>query len=318
MRLVFFGTPDWSEICLERLLRSRHSVVGVVCNPDRPSGRHREPRACPVKEGAIRRGLEPILQPPTLRPRQARDRILALEPDALVVVAYGRILPGRLLDDPAFGALNVHFSLLPRHRGASPVQHAILAGDRETGVTTMLMERGLDTGPILLQSSTPIGDHETTGQLGRRLAVLGGELLVETLDGLESGLLEARPQDETLATWAPPLGKQSGWIRWNEKAVDIERKVRAFTPWPRVRARGARGEFLLLRVLVGREEGDANAAPPGKVLGLEGDALAVACGAGETLLLEQIQPAGKRPMTGAQAFSGRFFTLGETLGSLTG
>lgn len=314
MRIVFFGTPDWAVPSLERLVSTEGLfVAGVVTAPDRPVGRSKTPRPTPLKLAARDLGIAPVLQPETLRPASARAEILDLEPDVLAVVAYGKILPGRMLDAPPFGAVNVHFSLLPRHRGASPVQHTILHGEAEAGVTTMRMERGLDTGPILLQESTPVGPGETASQLGARLARIGAPLLARTLVELWAGTLESRPQDHERATEAPLLQREMGWVRWRERAEQTWRKVRAFDPWPPVVARSSRGVLRLLAV-------EPVAAPvsgtpaPGTVLGRDGDALVVACGEATALRLQQVQPAGRKPMPGAALLAGRWVEEGETLG----
>ncbi|HHN75148.1 MAG TPA: methionyl-tRNA formyltransferase [Acidobacteria bacterium] len=313
MKAVFFGTPQWAVPSLDALVGSEHQVVGVVCNPDRPAGRRARSLPCPVKTRAVELGLEPILQPPSLRPREVRQEILRLEAEVFVVVAYGRILPGRLLDAPVHGAVNVHFSLLPRHRGASPVQHAIVCGDRESGVSTMRMDRGLDTGPILLQHSTPIGPEETTTELGARLAEIGARLLIETLDGLLSGDITPRAQDETQATVAPLLDKDAGRFRWEQPAEQIARRVRAFAQWPKVRAVGPRGVLLMRKVRALPGEGADERQPPGTVLERRGEAVAVACGAGSVLLLERVQPEGRREMSGAAALAGGHLCLGGRL-----
>ncbi|MDQ7006769.1 MAG: methionyl-tRNA formyltransferase [Acidobacteriota bacterium] len=312
MRLVYFGTPLWAVPPLEALAASEHQVAGVVCNPDRPAGRRGSPVPCPVKARSRELGLAPILQPATLRPTAARRAILALEADVFVVVAYGRILPGRLIDAPPHGAVNLHFSLLPRHRGASPVQHAILRGDGETGVTTMKMDRGLDTGPILLQVSTPIGPEETTAELGSRLADIGARLLLETLDGLAAGRITPRSQDEDRATLAPLLDKNAGRFDWEESAEAIARRVRALGQWPKVRARGARGVLLLRRVRPA-DETPPKEALPGTVLGARGEAVAVVCGAGSVLWIQRLQPEGRREMDGAAALAGGYLASGGRL-----
>ncbi len=311
LRVVFFGTPQWAVPALAALAGSRHRVAGVVTAPDRPRGRSRRPRPSPVKALALERGLGPVLQPETLRGRSPREAILDLSPGVLVVVAYGKILPGRLLDAPPLGAVNVHFSLLPRHRGASPVQHAILAGDRETGVTTMRMDRGLDTGPVLLAERVSIGPRENAEQLGGRLAELGAELLLRTLDGLEAGTLVPRPQPGEGVTWAPPLAREMGIVRWAEPAENIDRKVRAFTPWPPVVAGGPRGPVRLVEAepLAGERTG----AEPGTILRRAGESIDVAAGDGTILRVHRLQPAGSRVMPAAAAVAGRYLEVGGRL-----
>ncbi|RMG42577.1 MAG: methionyl-tRNA formyltransferase [Acidobacteria bacterium] len=314
MRVVFFGTPEWAVPFLEALAASRHEVDAVVTAPDAPVGRSRRPQPPPVKRAAAELGIAPVLQPATLKDRGAREEILRFGSDALVVVAYGRILPGRLLDAPRHGAVNVHFSLLPRHRGASPVQHAILHGDKRTGVTTMLMTRGLDEGPILLQQATTIGERETAGELGARLAVMGAPLLVETLDRLEEGTLLPTPQPPDGVSLAPRLTPDMGRVAWDRPAAEIDRMVRAFDPWPPVVTWGPRGRLRLLEVRPA-DEPAPEGARPGEVLGRRGDSALVACGGGTVLELARLQPDGGRPMTGAAALAGRHLREGGRLGS---
>ncbi len=311
MRLVFFGTPDWAVPALEAVVSAGHEVAAVVTAPDAPRGRSRRPQPPPVRVAAGRLGIGAVLQPPTLRGRAPREAILATAPEALVVVAYGRILPGRLLDAPRFGAINVHFSLLPRHRGASPVQWAILAGDAETGVTTMRMDRGLDTGPILLQRGTPIGPDETAPALGERLAALGAGLLVETLERVGAGTLEATPQDESRTSLAPPLTRAMGLVDWSHEAVRIDRQVRAFAAWPPVVCESEAGRLRLrgVRPAGGRRTD----SPPGTVLDADRDAVFVACGGGTVLALHEVQPAARRAMRAVDALRGRQLRIGERL-----
>ncbi|MDH3283499.1 MAG: methionyl-tRNA formyltransferase [Acidobacteriota bacterium] len=312
MKVVFCGTPDWAVPSLRALVASSHAVVGVVTATDKPSGRSGRPVASAVKQMAEELAAGPLLQPETLRSREARDSILRLGADALVVVAYGRILPGRLLDGPPHGAVNLHFSLLPRHRGASPVQHAILAGDAVTGVTTMLMDRGLDTGPVLLQREVGIEPDETTPELGSRLASDGSDLLIETLDRLERGAVHPHPQDDRLATGAPRLSREMGAVRWSWPAARIERMTRAFLPWPPVVATGPRGP-LRLTAASAVDRPAPHGCEPGTVLGRAADAVEIACGDGSVLRVREVQPANRKTMGAASALSGGYLVAGERL-----
>ncbi len=312
LRAVFFGTPEWAVPSLRALAASEHEIVGTVCPEDKAIGRSHRLQACPVKRAALDLALAPILQPPSLRPRAVREAIVGLNAEVFVVVAYGRILPGRLLDAPRHGAVNLHFSLLPRHRGASPVQHAILAGDTHSGVCTMHMERGLDTGPLLKRWETAIGAEETTAELGERLAQAGARVLVETIDGLATGTLSATPQPEEGVSWAPPLTREMGRVDWEESAEMIARKLRAFTPWPRLSALSRKGIFQLRRARVAEENATESLAS-GTVLRREGDALLIVCAQGTLLRLESVQPQDRREMSAAAALAGRFFQLGERL-----
>lgn len=311
MRVVFLGTPEWAVPSLRGLVDAGLQVAGVVTAPDKPVGRSRTPRPSPVKQAAGELGIEPLLQPKTLKSRSVRESILALEPDVLAVVAYGKILPGRLLDAPRLGAVNLHFSLLPRHRGASPVQHTLLAGDDQAGVTTMVMDRGLDTGPLLLQQATEIEPGETAAALGRRLAQIGAPLLARSLRGLDEGSIRPAPQDHAQATEAPLLTREMGHVRWSETADALSRRVRAFDPWPPVVAACGKGS---LRLLEAAPERGGTDQPPGTVLERRGEALVVACGEGTRLRVERVQPEGRRPMTGAACLAGRYATVGERLG----
>lgn len=313
MKIVYFGTPEWAVPPLEAIASSSHRVIGVVTSPDAAVGRSRTPQPTPVKRAALALGLGPVLQPTTLKGDAVRSAILELAPDALVVVAYGRILPGRLLDATRHGAVNLHFSLLPRYRGASPVQHALLGGDPETGVTTMRMDRGLDTGPVLLQRATNVGARESSAGLGARLAVDGAALLVDTLDRLEAGTVTPRAQDERLAGSAPLLKREDGFVRWTDDAARLDRMIRAFDPWPPVVCRGPRGVLRLVAAAPAPEPAPPD-APAGRVLGRAGDAVDVAAGNGTRLRVQVLLPAGGKAMPGAAALAGRYLAPGDLLG----
>jgi methionyl-tRNA formyltransferase len=290
MRVVFMGSPDFSIPTLAELARL-HEVIGVVTQPDRPAGRGRQTRVSVVKQFAIAHGLR-VMGPESLRAPQAVSQLTGLRPELIVVAAYGQILPQAVLDLPPHGCLNVHASLLPRWRGASPIQAAILNGDSETGVSIMLMDAGLDTGPILGQRATPIGTSETGGSLGLRLARLGADLLIEVLPDHLAGDLASAAQVEARATHAPRLKKASGLIDLHLPAAQLARQVRAFQPWP-----GSYLQWNARRLLVHA----ARAVPmdklaPGQAFELE---RLPALGTGDgALVLEQVQPEGKRAMDG--------------------
>ncbi len=312
LRIVYMGTPAYAVPPLEALVEAGYEVVCVVTQPDRPAGRGRGLRPPPVKEAALGLGLE-VWQPGRLRRPEAVERLRALAPDVIVVAAYGEILRPAVLAIPPLGCLNLHASLLPRWRGASPVHAALLAGDGETGVTLMLMDEGMDTGPILAQVREPIRPDDTRGSLTARLAHRAAELLVRELPRWARGEIEPRPQDEARATYTRPLRKADGRIDWARPAVYLERQVRACDPWP-----GAfttwKGEVLKVwrtRVGDGRPT-----APPGTVLGVEGEALAVATGEG-ILLLEEVQRAGRRRVSGAAFARGQRDLRGARLGEGT-
>jgi methionyl-tRNA formyltransferase len=231
LRIAFAGTPDFSVPALEALLKAGHSVVGVLTQPDRPKGRGRQIAASPVKAAALAQGI-PVSQPLSLKDEAGRAELLAWRPDVLVVVAYGLILPPAALGIPRMGCINIHASLLPRWRGAAPIQRAILAGDATSGVTIMLMDVGLDTGPMLLRKEVSIEADETGGSLHDRLSVLGGAALIEALEGHAAGTLRAIPQPAEGVTYAAKLEKAEALIDWTRDAFEIERQVRAFNPWP--------------------------------------------------------------------------------------
>ena len=291
MRIVFLGTPDFAIPSLEAVVAAGHEVLLVVTRPDRPAGRYMHVEAPPVVETARRLGL-PLAQPERLGMEEFASRLRALAPDAGVVVAFGRLISPRLLRIPRHGFVNVHPSLLPRYRGPSPIEWPILSGDAETGVTTMLLDEGMDSGPILLQRSTPIGARERTPELEARLARLGAELLVETLAGLAAGTVVPKPQDGTLATVTSKLERRMGRIDWAMSAVDLARRCRAFDPWPGLFT-NYRGARLKVHGLEVGEPGGGGEAP-GTVLSASGGGIAVRCGEGTVALLTEVQREGKR------------------------
>lgn len=304
MRVVFLGSGFFAIPSFEALLAAGHELVALISQPDRQKGRGRALAPPPLKPVAEARQVK-VLQPRRVREPEAQEALRSLHPDVQVVVAYGQILPGAVIDIPRLGTVNVHASLLPRYRGAAPIAWAIARGEIETGVTTMLVDEGLDTGPMLLKRAIPIGPDETTAELTPRLARLGAELLVETLRELERGALRPEPQDPALATHAPILQKEDGRIDWTQPAPHLACRVRGFNPWP-----GAFTTWDGARLALWRARAEpGSAAPPGEILGRHGDALLVACGAGTTLSLLEVQPAGRKRMSGAA------FALGARPGS---
>ena len=308
MRVVFMGTPEFAVPSLDRLAEG-HDVALVVTRPDRRRSRGAAPEPSPVKARARVLGLE-VVEPPGANDPALLERIASLQPDLAVVVAYGRILPPSLLAIPARGALNVHASLLPRWRGAAPIARAILAGDAVTGVATMQMEQGLDTGALLLERSCDIDPRDTTASLTTRLAALGAEVLGETLVALEQGAVTPRAQDDARATWAPPLRREDGRIAWDAEAVAIDRRVRACLPWPVAEA-GLKGE----RVQILEAEPlavDAPAVEAGRVLEA-GERIVVACGGGTRLAVRSLRLPGRRALTAREAVNGRIVARGDRL-----
>ncbi|HWM89725.1 MAG TPA: methionyl-tRNA formyltransferase [Thermoanaerobaculia bacterium] len=306
-RILFFGTPEFAVPTLAALVEAGRRPVTVVTQPARPVGRGHKLQAPPVAAWAREHGIE-VLQPEKVRDPAFLAQAAELGPDAAVVVAFGQIFPSALLRLPKHGCINLHASLLPRWRGAAPIQAALAAGDARTGVTIMLMEEGLDTGPMLLREETEIGPGETAGELSRRLAEMGGHLMVRTLEGLERGDLSAQPQDPAVATYAPRLTRESGRVDWTRTSGEISNRLRAYTPWPGLTAE-LRGEPVkLARVEVLQEPGGA---APGTFLGLSGVMLAVACGGGTVLGIAELQRPGRKPLRASDFANGERLRSGE-------
>lgn len=282
--IVFMGTPDFALPVLTALIEHQH-VIGVVTQPDRPAGRKRQLQPPPVKQLAREHDI-PVLQPRRLRNAESVEALKQWQPDVYVVAAFGQILPQTVLDIPTYGSLNVHASLLPRWRGAAPIQAAIRAGDQETGVTIMKMDAGLDTGPILTQRAVSIAAGETGQSLHDKLAQVGADLLIDTLPGYLHGTIRLKPQDDSLATHAPTIKKEEGQIDWSDSAAAIERQIRAFTPWPGTFTTWNGQQLKILAATVGMGHAD-----PGAVIEQGGR---VAVGTGDGLLfLSQVQLAGR-------------------------
>ena len=300
MRIVFAGTPDFAVPCL-RAAAARGEVVAVYTQPDRPAGRGRELTPSPVKREAVLRGI-PVLQPENFRSAESKAALRALQPDLMVVVAYGLILPQSVLDIPTHGCWNVHASLLPRWRGAAPIQRAIEAGDQESGVCLMQMEKGLDTGPVLLSQRLAIGDNDTGGQLHDRLAELGAQVLSDGLGLLRAGIRPVpQPQPAEGVTYAHKLDKAEARLDWSRPAYELARRVRAFNPWPMAEAMLA-GERVRVHGAVALPL-QHNAAP-GTLLLANRDGLDVACGEG-ALRIRVLQREGGKAMTAADYLNGR-------------
>jgi len=293
LKIAFAGTPQFAVPALRALLASAHRVVGVLTQPDRPAGRGRELRASAIKLLALEHSV-PLAQPATLRTSEGRAALERWEPELLVVVAYGLILPPPVLSLPRLGCLNIHGSLLPRWRGAAPIHRALLAGDSETGVTIMQLDAGLDTGPVLLERRRAIGPRDTSGDLHDALSELGATALLQAIEGLVDGSLVPRPQAAEGMSYAPKLEKSEARLEWHSSAVNLERQIRAFNPWPIAETRFAGETLRVLSALV--TDARAQEGEPGKVLGLAADGLRVACGEG-VLALREVQRAGKRPVS---------------------
>jgi methionyl-tRNA formyltransferase len=298
MRIVFAGTPEFAAQHLQALLDAKRQVVAVYTQPDRPAGRGQKLMPSPVKQLALQHDI-PVYQPQTLRDPAAQTELADLQADLMVVVAYGLILPQAVLDLPRLGCINSHASLLPRWRGAAPIQRAIEAGDCESGVTVMQMEAGLDTGPMLLKVSTPITDEDTGGTLHDRLAELGSQAVVEAVTALETGSLVGEVQDDSLATYAHKLNKDEARIDWKRPAVELERLVRAFNPWPTCHSSLDGAPVKIHAALASPRQGT-----PGQIIEASKDGLQVACGEG-SLTLTRVQLPGGKTLAVSDVFNSR-------------
>jgi methionyl-tRNA formyltransferase len=314
--IVFFGTPQFAVPSLEALIGSRHRVAAVVSQPDRPKGRGQQLQPTPTKIVAEAHGI-PVLQPGKIREEPFLDRIRAVTPDLGVVVAFGRILPDALIAIPRLGMINVHASVLPRYRGAAPIQRAVIAGDTETGVTIMRIATELDAGAMFAVQPVPIPPDATSGDLESTLAVAGAGLLLPVVDALADGRPVETPQDHTKATFAPKITKEEGAIDWTQPASVIHNRVRGLQPWPLASTTldGRRVVVRSARVASTAADRAAGAGhPPGSVLRARGDELTVRCGDGTALQILEIQPEGKRTMTAREFLAGRGVSEGARLG----
>lgn len=309
-RVVFFGTPEFAVPSLAALVDGPDDVVGVVCQADRPAGRGQKLRSPAVKDLAVARRI-PVEQPVKIRNSAFEDLLRAWAPDVIVVAAFGRILPVNILELPRLGCINVHASLLPKYRGAAPIQWAIARGESETGVTIMQMSEGMDEGDILLSRSTPIGETETAGELSERLSHLGAGALCDALTALDRGELKPVPQDDAAATLAPIIAKSDGEIDWTRSADEISRRCRAFSPWP---STFTHLDGKLLKIHRARAMWSSTHRPPGTVIALPagGDTIDVATGDG-VLAIQELQLEGRKRLT-AREFAGGGLLIGDRLG----
>lgn len=308
-RLVFFGTPEFAVPTLAALVEAGRTPLRVVTQPSKPAGRGQRLEDPPVARWAREHGL-PVVQPRKVRDPAFLAQMRELRPDVAIVVAFGQIFPRELLDIPPYGCINLHGSLLPKYRGASPIQAAVATGETRTGVTAMLMEEGLDSGPILLEEETEIGPEETAGELSRRLSAMGGRLVVRTLDALERGAVTPRAQPSEGITYAPRLTRESGRADWSLTARELSDRLRAFTPWPGMAAslKGQPVKIVRARPLPG---GEGDGPEPGTLLGLRDGLLAVACGNGTVLGVSELQRPGKRALKAADFVNGERLHAGE-------
>ena len=314
LRIIFAGTPAFAAESLRALLHTHHEVVGVYTQPDRPVGRGRELKPSPVKELALARKL-PVFQPLSLRDGSAQAELAELNADLMVVAAYGLILPKTVLDIPRWGCINVHGSLLPRWRGAAPIQRAILTGDKETGITIMQMDVGLDTGAMLYKMACPISEHDTSASLHDRLAFLGGDALLTVLEAMDNDEpFTPTPQDEALATYASKLTKEEGNIHWKNSALNITRAVRAFNAWP-VAYTQVQGQIV--RVWQAHiVTGEKTTAPAGMIIRADKQGLWIAAGDGGIVALDNLQLPNGKALRHVDILNARkeLFQIGTTLG----
>lgn len=309
MRIVFMGTPDFAVPSLQALMDAGHEVAAVFTQPDKPKGRKQILTPPPVKELALRHSV-PVFQPKTLKTEEAQESLRGLHPDVIVVAAYGKILPKAVLEIPPYGCVNVHASLLPKYRGAAPIQWAVLNGEPETGVTTMQMAEGVDTGDILFSEKTPIGPEETSGELTARLSVLGSKLIVRTLEAMQNGSAVRTPQDDSKSSHVKMLSRELSGIDWSRTACEIHNQVRGLNPWPvaETKLKGKRLKIYRARVVPGM------VGMTGQItVGKDGEFF-VSCGGGTSLELLEVQPENGKRMGGTDFLRGRPKEDGNILG----
>ena len=308
MKIVFMGTPDYAVNTLDALIKDGHQVAAVFCQPDKPVGRKQILTPPPVKVCALENNI-PVFQPNTLRDGKAYEILKEINPEVIVVVAYGKILPKEILDLPKYGCVNGHASLLPKYRGSAPIQYAILCGETETGVTTQLMDEGIDTGDILETVTTKIGEEETAEELFDRLAVLSADLMISTLEKLEKGEITPTPQNQNEATYAPIIKKEMAKLDFTKTAADIHNAVRGYYSWPCAffMLNGKRIKVLSAKI------GDKTTQNAGTVIA-NGEELVIACGNNTSIRLLTVQPEGSKPMTSKQMLCGNKIPLGTVVG----
>ena len=300
MRIVFMGTPDFAVASLRALSAAGHEIAAVVTKPDMPKNRGMKLMPSPVKKAALELGL-PVYTPEKIKSAETAELLASFGADVFAVVAFGRLLPKHILDMPRLGCVNVHGSLLPKYRGSAPVQWTVLSGEKTAGVTTMLLDEGMDTGAMLLSESVEVGEYESFGSLYARLADVGAGLLVRTLAGLEDGSVVPAPQDDSLATYAPPVTKDMCPVDWGKSVVDIINKIRGLDPSPAANADIAGVRFKLFGA---RPTGRRSDLPAGSVAGTDKQGIEIVCGGGETLVITELQAPGGKRMSAADYLRG--------------
>lgn len=306
MKTVFMGTPDFAVPCLQRLIADGHTVTGVFTQPDKPKGRGNKIQYPPVKEVALKHDI-PVFQPKTLRDATAFETIRELDPELIVVVAYGKILPKEILDYPRFGCINMHASLLPAYRGAAPIQWCVINGEKKTGVTSMMMDVGLDTGDMLIKRETPIGPDDTTGELHDRLSAMSADVMSQTIDELVNGRAVRVKQDDSLSSYAPMITKELCPIDWTKKASDIHDLVRGLSPWP---VATAVYKGVCIKIHSTAPAGDCKGSP-GEIVET-GKRLVVCCGDRRALEIKTLQAPGKKAMSASDFMRGHSIVTGES------
>jgi methionyl-tRNA formyltransferase len=318
LRIVFAGTPEFSVPALDAIAESGHTLVGVITNPDRPAGRGKKPRPPAVKQAALDQDV-PVYQPESMKGEQPVQRLRAWEPDVMVVAAYGQILPETILQAPTYGCVNIHASLLPKYRGAAPINRAIIEGESESGITIMKMDEGLDTGPMLMKGSVPIGPEMTAGELHDELAQLGATLIVDALDRLAEGTLSETPQDDEQASYAPKLATEDGRIDWSQPARRVADLIRGLNPWPGAFSHiEADGGSDRIKFHLAHPVDTPSDEPPGTVLRADAKAgeLVIACGE-EAVAVDRIQAPGGRAMDAGDFLNGYPLQPGDRFGADT-
>ncbi|NCC86973.1 MAG: methionyl-tRNA formyltransferase [Clostridia bacterium] len=307
MKIVFMGTPEFAVPCIKKIISDGHDVLGVFTQPDKPKGRGYTLTPPPVKVTALENNI-PVYQPSTLKDGEALNILKTLNPQLIIVVAYGKILPKDILDLPQYGCVNIHASVLPKYRGAAPIQWSVINGDKQTGVTSMYMEQGLDTGDMLITETLEIGENETAGELHDRLSILGADVLSQTIIKIKNGELIRRKQDDNLSTYSPMLDKSLCPINWNESAQTIHNKIRGLSPWP-VATANFEDKILKIHssVLV-----DGIYSKPGEVI-LSDNRLIVCCGDGKCIEILQIQAQGSKRMSAQDFLRGHKIEKGTLL-----